>query len=189
MKKEAWNCKRMFSHALNRWKESERPKELVSKPCVLFEIVVSLFQPFPFQFSMGQDGRLADLWKIMDGHWTPPPTRKTTSEPEHEPEQQLAIKDGKVNSSDTEPSESDSEDHTPAPAHAKSKAIKGAAVVKHARSLERKSMSGQGAPSVPSMPAAASQPSKVDLPTPRKEDIMKKRELVLAKLEHVRQGL
>ena len=129
---------------------------------------------------MGQDGRLADLWKIMDHYWTPPPTRKVTSEPEP----QLAIKDGKLHPSDTEV---DSEDDIPT--RAKSKAIKGAAVVKRARSLERKSMSDQGAASVPSMPAAAGQPSKVDLPTPRKDDIMKKRELILAKLESVRQGL
>ena len=47
---------------------------------------------------MGQDGRLADLWKIMDHYWTPPPTRKVTSEPEP----QLAIKDGKLHPSDTE---------------------------------------------------------------------------------------
>ena len=130
---------------------------------------------------MGQDGRLSDLWKIMDRYWTPPPTRKDTSEPEP----QLAIMDGKAQ--DPSEPEVDSADDPLAPA--KPKAIKGAAVVKHARSLERKSMSGEGAASVPSMPAAASQPSKVDLPTPRKDDIVKKREQILKRLESVRQGL
>ena len=53
---------------------------------------------------MGQDGRLADLWKIMDHYWTPPPTRKVTSEPEPQ------LEDGKVDPSDTEV---DSEDDIP----------------------------------------------------------------------------